>query len=135
VIFQKHFEFSNSTFNFRNVLASLRCNPLARSPGQVVRPLDKRNFIGTSPNGQLTFLLLDLYLHDHQNVFSKEFNLIMTIFHVRGLFLQEAIVSKFGKWEKNVIIQIYTKCSCFFKTPEIQSFQNRIKQFSYRIYE
>ena len=66
---------------------SLRCNPLARSPGQVIRPSDKRNFIGTSPNWQVNFLLLDLFLYDHQNVFSKEFNFIMTIFHVRGLFL------------------------------------------------
>ena len=65
-------------------LCSLGRNPLARSPGQVIGPSDKRNFIGTSPNGQVNFLLLDLYLHDHQNVFSKEFNFIMTIFHVRG---------------------------------------------------
>jgi hypothetical protein len=68
-------------------LYSLRRNPLAQSPGQVIRPSDKWNFIGTSPNGQVNFLLLDLYIHDHQNVFSKEFNFIMTIFHVRGLFL------------------------------------------------
>jgi hypothetical protein len=37
---------------------SLRCNPLARSPGQVIRPSDKRNFIGTSPNWQVNFLLI-----------------------------------------------------------------------------
>jgi hypothetical protein len=43
---------------------------------------DKRNFIGTSLNGQVNFLLLDLYLHDHQNVFSKEFNFIMTISNI-----------------------------------------------------
>jgi hypothetical protein len=71
-----------------DVNISLRRNPFARSPGQVIRPSDKRNFIGTSPNRQVNFLLLYLYLHDHQIVFfSKEFNFIMTIFHVRGHFL------------------------------------------------
>jgi hypothetical protein len=33
---------------------------------------DKRNFIGTSPNRQVNFLLLYLYLHDHQNVFFQK---------------------------------------------------------------
>jgi hypothetical protein len=42
----------------------------------------KINVIGTSPNGPVNFLLLDLYLHDHQNVFSKEFNFIMTISNI-----------------------------------------------------
>ena len=54
-----------------NINLSLRRNPLARSSGQVICPSDKRNFIGTSPNGQVNFLLLDLYLHDHQNGFFK----------------------------------------------------------------
>jgi hypothetical protein len=77
---------------------SLWCNPLARSPGQVIRPSDKRNFIriiGTSPNGQVNFLLLDLYLHDHQNVFSKEFNFIMTISNIfENSYLSEEFMSK-----------------------------------------
>ena len=81
---------------------SLRCNPFARSPGQVIRPSDKRNFIGTSPNGQVNFLLLDLYLHDHQNVFSKEFDFIMTISNIfdnvfsktRHMFVYDVLTHK-----------------------------------------
>jgi hypothetical protein len=72
----------NGSFHLGRPMCSLRRNPLARSPGQVIRPSDKRNFIGTSPHGQVNFLLLDLYLHDHQNVFSKEFNFIMTISNI-----------------------------------------------------
>ena len=82
-----HFLYEWAIVTVFELVNSLRRNPLARSPGQVIRPSDKRNFIGTSPNGQVNFLFLDLYLHDHQNVFSKEFNFMMTIFHVSGLFL------------------------------------------------
>ena len=83
-------------------MCSLRRNPLARSPGQVIHLSDKRNFIGTSLNGKVNFLLLDLYLHDHQNVFSKEFNFIMTISNIfdnvfsktRHIFVYDVLTHK-----------------------------------------